>query len=117
MEMNESVRKYLTARRQIEGLSLIEFAAKMDVSRTTLQNIEAGKANLTLDMVESIAKKLDVSPMVLLSGEYDKKQLQVAKVLLESLRWMRGLEKEEREEAVRHFDCLVRIISGSTEES
>ena len=36
MEMNESVRKYLTARRQIEGLSLIEFAAKIDVSRTTL---------------------------------------------------------------------------------
>lgn len=113
MEMNESVRKTLIAMRRLEGSSLAEFAAKIDVSRTTLQNIEAGRANLTLDMVESIAKQLGVSPMVLLSGEYDQTQLQIAKMLLDSLKWMQNLGKEEQGEAVRYFDRLVRLLSGS----
>ncbi len=111
MEMNESVRKNLIIIRQIEGSSIVEFAAKIDVSRTTLQNIEAGKANLTLDMVESIAKRLGISPLVLLSDEYDEEQIRIVKVLLDNLKWMKRLTREEQTEVLRHFNSLVRILS------
>ena len=55
MKMNETLACKLSIMRKLYGKSLVEFAEEIDVSKTTLQNIEVGKANLTLNMVETIA--------------------------------------------------------------
>ena len=85
MKMNETLACKLSIMRKLYGKSLVEFAEEIDVSKTTLQNIEAGKANLTLNMVETIANRLGISPMALISDEYDARQLYTAKLLRMSI--------------------------------
>ena len=82
MKMNETLACKLSIMRKLYGKSLVEFAEEIDVSKTTLQNIEAGKANLTLNMVETIANRLGISPMALISDEYDARHLYTAKLFL-----------------------------------
>ena len=86
MKMNETLACKLSIMRKLYGKSLVEFAEEIDVSKTTLQNIEAGKANLTLNMVETIANRLGISPMALISDEYDARHLYTAKLFLEFLK-------------------------------
>jgi len=43
MKMNETLACKLSIMRKLYGKSLVEFAEEIDVSKTTLQNIEAGK--------------------------------------------------------------------------
>lgn len=112
MKMNETLACKLSIMRKLYGKSLVEFAEEIDVSKTTLQNIEAGKA-LTLNMVETIANCLGISPMALISDEYDARQLYTAKLFLEFLKSFRNLSMEDQTEAIILFDRLVRILSRS----
>ena len=107
MKMNETLACKLSIMRKLYGKSLVEFAEEIDVSKTTLQNIEAGKANLTLNMVETIANRLRISPM----DEYDARHLYTAKLFLEFLKSFRNLSMEDQTEAIILFDRLVRILS------
>ena len=111
MKINETLACKLSIMRKLYGKSLVEFVEEIDVSKTTLQNIEAGKANLTLNMVETIANRLGISPMALISDEYDARHLYTAKLFLEFLKSFRNLSMEDQTEAIILFDRLVRILS------
>lgn len=52
--------------RQDAHLNKVEFCLLARISRPILDQIEAGKSNVTLDTLERIALSLDVEPWVLL---------------------------------------------------
>lgn len=56
----------LRARRQDLGLSQTAVARRLEVSTTYIQNIEAGRANLTLGQLVRVADALDAFPRVVL---------------------------------------------------
>ena len=51
MKMNEIFHRKMKAFRKIYGASMEEFACELEISKTYIQNIEAGKANPTLETV------------------------------------------------------------------
>lgn len=110
MKMNEVFYQKMRALRKLHKLSREEFAEKMEISRTYVQNVEKGKANPTLEMVEQIGERLGVPPVSLLMEEYNEGQYQMAYRLLEVLESFEELEQEKRKEAVLLFDRLVRLL-------
>ena len=54
--------------RKLKGLTQMELAEKVDISRTHLSNIEAPNVHtsISLDLLLQISQKLDVSPYKLL---------------------------------------------------
>ena len=54
--------------RQQTGLSQEKFALSIDMDRTYLASVEAGKRNISLCNIEKIAKGLNISVSELLSG-------------------------------------------------
>lgn len=63
---NGMVGAELRARRQDLGLSQAAVARRLEVSTTYIQNIEAGRANLTLGQLVRVADALDAFPRVVL---------------------------------------------------
>lgn len=51
------------ALRKQRGLSQSELAATLDVSRTTIQNLELGK-NFTVDTILKVLKEMDLLPQL-----------------------------------------------------
>ena len=54
--------------RKESGMSQERFALSIDMDRTYLASIEAGKRNISLCNIEKIAKGLNISVSELLSG-------------------------------------------------
>jgi transcriptional regulator with XRE-family HTH domain len=63
--VGDNLRAYRTAR----GLTQEEFASVWGVHRTYMGKLERGECNLTLRKVESIADRLKVEPIALLSQQ------------------------------------------------
>lgn len=68
-DLQRTVGRNLRAYRQAKGLSQEAFADELKVHRTYMGGIERGERNLTLKSVESIAGRLDLDPLVLLTDQ------------------------------------------------
>ena len=56
--------------RRLRQMTLVRLAALTDISKSTLNNIENGKASPTLDELEAIAKALDFKITDLFDSAY-----------------------------------------------
>lgn len=81
-ELTKTLCNMIKGLREKEGASLEAFSEKLGISKTSLQNIERGGANPTLETVEQVADALGVSPLVLLAGDYDTEEFRIAWLLL-----------------------------------
>jgi DNA-binding Xre family transcriptional regulator len=59
-EMRKQLGEFLRRRRG--DLSYVEFCRKAGLSRSTLQRLEMGEQNITLDSLESLLKRLKSTP-------------------------------------------------------
>ena len=59
--------------RNLEGLSQSDYYFKYHLSAKHMANVELGKVNVTLDFVDKVAKKLNISRLELLT--YDKEKV------------------------------------------
>lgn len=114
MKMNEIFHRKMKAFRKIYGASMEEFC-ELEISKTYLRNIEAGKANPTLETVQRIGERLGIPPVSLLMKEYSDNQFVTAYKLLQLLERFETLT-DEKQEAVLLFDRLVRILFRNTAE-
>lgn len=57
LELGRAIRSLRTA----QGISTRKFSAMVGISKTTLVNVEGGKANPSLDLLVRIARGLNVS--------------------------------------------------------
>lgn len=108
--MSEDVRKLLGTRiaklRKVKGLTQLELAELMDVSTSTIANIELGKRFLTNKTLEKITSVLEVEYMELFNfGEIDDIKL----AYKETKRNLEYLYKNNPElvRAVRNFTNLL----------
>ena len=66
MEIRQRLGSNVKRLRRSMGLSQEEFAHRADVHRTYVSDIELGKRNPTIEIVEQFAKALEVTPGILL---------------------------------------------------
>ena len=62
MKMNEIFHRKMKAFRKIYGASMEEFACELEISKTYIQNIEAGKANRLWKRCSRLAKSWAYRP-------------------------------------------------------
>jgi transcriptional regulator with XRE-family HTH domain len=73
MNLRRNLAANLRRLRAERGLSQDDFAALVDVHRTYINHLEGAKRSPTIDVIEKMAERLDVSFIDLL-GEPPKKQ-------------------------------------------
>lgn len=69
MRLNERAANELRALRKARGLTLRGVSRLSGVSLTYLSEIERDKGNLSLDLLERLARVYDVDPLALLGGD------------------------------------------------
>ncbi|ADL52351.1 helix-turn-helix domain-containing protein [Clostridium cellulovorans] len=65
MNIGEKIKQY----RNLAGLSIRVLAAKADISKSTLGDIENGKTNTSVKTITSIAEALNVDVNILMNAE------------------------------------------------
>ena len=105
-ELTKTLCNTIKGLREKEGVSLEAFSEKLGISKTSLQNIERGGANPTLETVEQVADALGVSPL-----DYDTEEFRIAWLLLDLLERFEKLSAKERGEAMKAFNLLVETLS------
>ncbi|ULQ47565.1 helix-turn-helix domain-containing protein [Flagellatimonas centrodinii] len=65
--LREQLARNLRAARQHAGLTQEQLAERSGLHQTYLSDIERGKRNVTLDVVERLAAALSVAPLALLA--------------------------------------------------
>ena len=110
MESNQNLSQKIKALRKERGKNLEEFASDSGVGRGTVQDIESGKANVTLDTVDIMAKHLGVTTLYLLDGPSESHRQ--ARELLGTLKSFCTLPLEKRERALYHFQALMTLFDG-----
>ena len=94
--LSRNLRMIYALRRGQQGGNLAEFSSELGIGHTTLQNILSQKCNLTLDTVELIAEKLNLSPLQLLADQYPETDLTRGVLLLRVIGMYSGLPPERR---------------------
>ena len=67
MTLTDNLAQQLNTIRRKRGLSVVEFAEMLGVSRSSLQSLLNGSGNPRTDTIEYIAQQLDTDPLALLS--------------------------------------------------
>lgn len=65
-ELHAALGKKIREQRQLSGLTQAELAARIDVSRSSLTNMELGRQRLLIDQLYKMAEVLNTSPKDLL---------------------------------------------------
>ena len=66
MNSNKNLSKNLIKYRKMRRLTQKQLAEKSAVSETHIRNIEQGRANVTLTLLDQLAHALEVDPFVLI---------------------------------------------------
>ncbi|MCR5879530.1 helix-turn-helix domain-containing protein [Phenylobacterium sp. J367] len=69
MKLRRILARNVIRRRNAVGLSQEALADRAGVDRTWLSKLETAKAAVSIDVIEKVARGLDVEPALLLSGE------------------------------------------------
>lgn len=78
MSLKEIVGYNIIKERKKQSFTQQKLANKADLSMTHLRNIEHGKTNATLDIIEKIANCLNVTLMDLLRGDIDGEDIKLS---------------------------------------
>ena len=110
MGATQNLAKNLRALRAIQGCSLVHYAKMLNISKSTLQEIEHGHPP-HLDTVECIARSLNIPVSVLLSDAFDPEQNDHAIKLLLKLDWYSSWEPQDRETPLSLCGEIVRLMN------
>jgi len=103
----------LTALRKLRGLTQIELAEKIGISRDLLSNYEQGRTHLTDDVIIKLAKALRISTDELL-GLVDGQNSEAEKVSLRFLKRLTVIEKFPEAKKKRILRNLDDAIEANT---
>lgn len=110
MGATENLAKNLRALRAIQGCSLVHYTKLLNISKSTLQEIEHGHPP-HLDTVECIARSLNIPVSILLSDAFSPDQNDHAIKLLLKLDWYSSWEPQDREELLSLCCQIVRLLN------
>lgn len=110
MDATHNLAKNLRALRTLQGSSLVSFAKALNISKSTLQEIEHGRPP-HLDTVECIAQSLDIPVAALLSDAFPSNEGKLPIHLLKKLGWCATWEAEDREKLLRLCEEIVCLLN------
>lgn len=96
--------------RKARAMSAAEFADTVDVGKTTILNIEHGRANPTLSTVQSFAEHLNLSPADML-GAYNPVDRAVSSVTMDCLNFPYGISPDCMDQIAAHFSQMLCLIA------
>lgn len=93
------------------GKTLMEFADELQIARSSLQQYIKGKGNPSIRTVEQMAQKMDLDPVILLTGMLDLDKQEIASDLLTILHKVSVLSKEKQLHFVGLFLEMLQLWS------
>lgn len=116
MEIQQNMANVIRAMKETRGVSLAEFSAELEISRSALQEYLSGTGNLNLSTVEHLAEKLGVDPLVLLTGVFSYDELSALLIIVDQLHFLSTLDGSSRIQFAQKFLELVRLWNGSADD-
>ena len=99
--------------RLTKGLSLLEFADEIGISKSTLYKIEKGDVNPTLSLIDQVSDNLSIpAAELLLEPSYTPSKLVVIKRLLSSIDLFTQLSEEKQKKVAALFIEIVKELSS-----
>ena len=99
--------------RLTKGLSLLEFADEIGISKSTLCKIEKGDVNPTLSLIDQVSDNLSIpAAELLLEPSYTPSELVVIKRLLSSIDLFTQLSEEKQKKVAALFIEIVKELSS-----
>ena len=111
MNLKENFSKNVKEMRRLKHKTMDEFASELGIGKSTLQGIEQKKSNSTLETVQTVSERLEISPLALLSDEMKPQELKTAVNLLGTLDIFGTLPEKDRAAALDLFEQLVNLLS------
>ena len=109
MGATQNLSKNLRTLRAMRGCSLVHYARLLNISKSTLQEIEHGHPP-HLDTVECIARSLDIPVSALLSDSFSADgQNRVMQLLLE-LEWYSAWTSQDRETMAELCGQMIQLL-------
>lgn len=108
--MQENLAAVLRAFMKAEGYTLSEFADKLEISRSTLQEYLKAQGNPCIAMVEQLAQKMGIDPAVLLTS---RGQSEISGMLLERIPQVSAMDVDEKRHLIELVSEMVLILSDS----
>lgn len=110
MGATQNLAKNLRALRAIQGCSLVHYAKILNISKSTLQEIEHGHPP-HLDTVECIAQSLNIPVPVLLSDTLSSDQTNYTIKLLLKLDWYSSWAPQDRETLLSLCSEIIQLLN------
>ena len=115
MSLEENLSRNIRALRRGSGLSLVAFAKKLGISKSTLQNIEAGKG-VRSDTLTMTADNLGIPPSVLVSDALPPDQFSILDCVLKQSDWFGGWPFADQRRAINLMREFLEIAARNLEE-
>lgn len=109
MDIQRNISDVLQLFMKARGKTLDEFAADLEISRSTLQDYLKGTGNPTMGMVEHLAQKLGVQPALLLTGLSECNRQEIALTLLSTLHSVAELPAPKKLQMAGLFSEMVQL--------
>lgn len=114
MGIQQNVAKMMRAFKTAENKSTAEFSEELEISRSTLQTYLNGTGNPSLSMLDHIAERLDVDPMVLVSDGFSHDPTDMMLLMLRTMNVVDMLSEEKRRVLAKLFLQILSLWEEGT---
>ena len=108
MSLQKNMSEFMRIAKAQKNLSMEELSKELDISKSTLQTYLSGEGNPGLEMVEHIAKCLDVDPIFLLSGQWNA-ELRESVYFSRMFCRLKAMSADDRQEFQELFSRLLEL--------
>lgn len=110
MDLKHNFSNNIKNLRIAKNFTLEEFADEIGVGKTTLQDIENGKSNSTLDTILKIADRLGMNPLLLLTNFQTSEEYILTMIIVQSIDRFCDLSETQQIEVVGHIRSIINLI-------
>ncbi len=110
MGATQNLSKNLRALRSIQGCSLVHYAKQLNISKSTLQEIEHGHPP-HLDTVECISRSLNIPVTLLLSDAFSSEQQTHSLQILMRLEQYAAWDPKDRESLASLCGQIIQLLN------
>lgn len=109
MQIQQNMATVIRVVKEARGESLAEFSAKLEISRSSLQEYLSGHGNPNISTIEHLAEKLGVDPIFLLTGTRPSDEMDSLLRMINQLSYLSRLDTDNRILFVEKLLELVHI--------
>ncbi len=112
MSIQQNMADIMNIIKQRKALSIAEFSAELGISCSTLQEYLNAQGNPTIQMIEHIAKRLNLDPIAFMAGMFEPDQIKILLLLLESIQEISRLPQPQKHQFAELFYQMIMLWDG-----